>query len=75
MLETLKDLYYDLTGNYDVEITPKTKLDSDLSLSSLGKVQLICAIEDHFDIEIPNSKIRSFKTVQDLIKFLKKKTD
>ena len=76
MLEELKKIYCDLTGNTDVEITPSTRLDgSELALSSYGKVQLICAIEDHFGIEIPNAKIRSFRTVRDVIRFLKKNQD
>ena len=73
MLDELKEIYFELTGNSDAVITLKTKLnDSSLSLSSYGKVQLICAVEDHFGIEIPNDKIRSFKTVGDVIRYLKK---
>ena len=72
MFETLKEIYYELTGNYDVEITPKTKLKDGLRLSSLGKVQLVCAIEDRFDIEIPNKALSSFKTVQDIVKYLER---
>lgn len=72
MLEILKEIYSDLTGDYDTEITPKTKIDSDMDLSSLGKVQLICSIEDRFDVEIPVTEIRKFKTVKDIIKFLEK---
>ena len=52
MLEQLKAIYFELTGNSDADITPKTKIADGLGLSSLGKVQLVCAIEDHFDIEI-----------------------
>lgn len=74
MLEILKEIYSDLTGDYDTEITPKTKIEGDLDLSSLGKVQLVCNIEDRFDIEIPVSEIRKFKTVKDLIKYLEKNT-
>ncbi len=72
MLEELKKIYYDLTGNVDVPVTPKTKLKDGLNLSSLGKVQLVCAIEDHFDIEIPNKALSSFKTVQDIVKYLER---
>lgn len=74
MLEILKEIYSDLTGDYDTEITPKTKIENDLNLSSFGKVQLICNLEDRFDIEIPVSEIRKFKTVKDLIKYLEKNT-
>lgn len=70
MLEELKTIYYELTGNEDVKITPKTKLKDGLKLSSLGKVQLVCAIEDRFDIEIPNKALSGFKTVQDILRYL-----
>lgn len=36
---------------------------------------MVCAIEDEFDIEIPNSAIKKFKTVKDVIKFIEKNTD
>ena len=72
MLEVLKELYYEVTGNYDFEITPKTKLDGDIGLSSFGKIQLVCALEDRFDISIPNKTLASFKTVDDILKYLKK---
>lgn len=72
MLEILKEIYTDLTGDYDTEITPKTKIESDMDLSSLGKIQLICNIEDRFDVEIPATEIKKFKTVKDLMKFLEK---
>ena len=74
MLEKLTEIYYELTGNYDVKITPKTKIKNELQLSSLGLVQLICAIEDEFNIKIPNDKIRSFKTVRDITEYLEKNT-
>lgn len=74
MLEILKEIYSEISGDYDTEITPKTKIENDLNLSSLGKIQLICNIEDRFDVEIPATEIRKFKTVKDLIKFLEKNT-
>ena len=74
MLEKVKEIYYSVTGNYDLEITPKTKLNDELLLSSYGKIELICAIEDRFGISIPNKALSSFKTVDDIVKYLKKNT-
>lgn len=50
-------------------------MDKDLHISSLAIIQMVCAIEDEFDIEIPNSAIKKFKTVKDVIKFIEKNTD
>ena len=72
MFETLKTIYYETTGNYDLDLTPAMLLDKDLRLSSYGKIQLICAIEDYFDIEIPNKSLKRFKAVNDIVKYLEK---
>ena len=73
MLERLQSVFNDITGRTDVIITPKTKLNTkEYNFSSFALIQLICAIEDEFDIEIPNSEIRKFKTVKDVISFIEK---
>lgn len=35
-------------------------------------IQLICGLEDEFDIDIPNSAVKKIKTVGDVVKFLEK---
>ena len=73
MLDRLQKIFNHLTGREDIVITPKTKLNNkEYNFSSFALIQLICAIEDEFDIEIPNSEIRKFKTVKDVISFIEK---
>lgn len=72
MLEILQEIYHDVTGNDGSEITPKTKLNEEFGISSFGKIQMICAVEDRFDVSIPNKVLASFKTVDDILKYLKK---
>ena len=75
MLEKLQELFNDITGK-EVVITPNTKLkNKEFAISSYSLIQLICAIEDEFDIEIPNSQIKKFKTVKDVISFIEKETE
>ncbi len=74
MFETIVAIYRDLTGDYTTEIRPKTKIKKELRLSSLGIAQLICEIEDKFDIDISARDLISFKTVQDLVDYLEEKT-
>ncbi len=72
MLERLQEIFNDITGK-SIEITPNTKLkNKDFAISSYSLIQLICAIEDEFDVEIPNSQIKKFKTVKDVISFIEK---
>ena len=70
MLEKLQQIFREITGVSDIEITEKTKIKKISNVSSLTMVQLICAIEEEFDIEIPNSQIKKFKTVKDVISFI-----
>ncbi len=74
MLERLQNIFIDITGRTDIVLTPKTKINKDIGLSSLSIVGLICAVEDEFDIEIPNSVIKKFKTVNDVMDFIEKST-
>ena len=69
MLTELQKLFNDVVGREDIELTLKTKM-KDLPLSSLGLVQLICAIEDEYDIEISNADMKKFKTVKDVVEYL-----
>ena len=72
MLEKLENIFCEVTGMSDIELTEKTKINKIANVSSLAMIQLICAIEDEFDIEIPTSAIKKFKTVKDLISFIEK---
>ena len=71
MLEKLKEIIKEHTGS-DIDITEDTVLLTDLGMSSFDLVQLVCAVEDEFDIEIPDKEIKNFKTVGDVIGFIEK---
>ena len=75
MINRIEKIFSEVTGKKDISFTPKTRLDNSLGISSLGLIQLICAVEDEFDIEIPNSAIKKFKTVGDVISFIEKEID
>lgn len=72
MLERIKTVFSEVTGVENPDLNLKTKIDKIPELSSLGVVQLICGLEDEFDIEIPNSVLKKFKTVGDVVKFIEK---
>ncbi|MBR3815986.1 MAG: acyl carrier protein [Clostridia bacterium] len=74
MIKHIEKIFTEVTGNTDIVITEKTNISKELNMSSLAIIQLVCAIEDEFDIEIPNSAIKKFKTVNDVVKFIEKNT-
>lgn len=71
IVNKLQELVQNALGCDDIVLTPKTKFQ-DLGISSFGMVQLVCEIEDAFDIEIPNSAIKSINSMPSAVKFLKK---
>lgn len=72
MVKRIEKVFSEVTGLTDLNFTEKTRLDKAYDFSSLSIIQLICAIEDEFDVEIPNSQIKKIKTVKDVINYIEK---
>ena len=73
MIKKLEKLVKNYTHNDDLVITEDTVFFMDLGLDSFDLVQIICEIEDEFDIEIPDKVLKNFNTVGDVVKYLEKK--
>jgi acyl carrier protein len=54
------------------EVIPKASFVDDLGADSLDLVELIMAMEEEFDIEIPDEEAEKIQTVQDAIDYIKK---
>jgi acyl carrier protein len=72
MLEKLTEIIREYTGKEDLVIEEDTSILGDLGLSSYELVQLVCQVEDEFDVKIPDQMIREFRTAGDVIRFLEK---
>ena len=72
MLEKLKELL-NKTVDIDIntEINENTVILRDLNIDSLDMVELVCAVEEEFDISIADKKIKSLITIGDLIDYIK----
>jgi acyl carrier protein len=46
----------------------------DLAADSLDLVELIAAIEDKYDVELPDEELEKMKVISDLWKYLEQKT-
>lgn len=71
MIERLTKVIYNFTGNQEITITPDTVLLADLGINSFQLAELVCELEDEFDIEIPDKSIASFVTIHDVIEYIK----
>ena len=70
MLEKLTEMIHFHTGDDSMVIHEDMILNSDLGLSSLDLINLVCMIEDEYDIEIPDRDITTFRTVRDVMDYL-----
>ncbi|MGN0710661.1 MAG: acyl carrier protein [Anaerovoracaceae bacterium] len=55
------------------EVTMDTHLMKDLEADSLDAVEIIMAIEDEFDIEVPDEDAEKFQCVGDIVKYVEEK--
>jgi acyl carrier protein len=51
-----------------VTITDDTDIVEDLGMDSLGVMNFVMAIEDHYDLSIPLDRVAQIQTVADLIR-------
>jgi acyl carrier protein len=72
IVEKLKQIIREQLGVEEVEITPTTSFVDDLGADSLDTVELVMAIEEAFDIEIPDNDAEKMRTVQDVIDYIEK---
>lgn len=52
------------------DVTMETGVTEDLGADSLDLVEVLSAIEDELDVEIPDEVLENMKTVGDLVKYI-----
>jgi len=55
------------------EVSPDASFQEDLGADSLDTVELVMALEEEFDIEIPDDDATKIRTVQDAVDYLGKR--
>jgi len=54
------------------DVVPEASFVDDLGADSLDQVELIMAMEEEFDVSIPDEDAEKIATVQDAINYIKK---
>jgi acyl carrier protein len=71
-LETqVADIIVEQLGATREEIVPEASFIDDLGADSLDIVELVMAMEERFDIEIPDDDAEKIQTIGDAIAYLK----
>lgn len=73
MLEKMKTMIAEQLSCSEAEITPETSFKDDLGADSLDLFELVMALEDEYNIEIPAEELNELETVGDVMEYLKNK--
>ena len=68
--DTIRDIIVEQLNVDESMVTEDTNLMKDLEADSLDAVEIIMAIEEQFDIEIPDDEAEKFQTVGDLVEYV-----
>ncbi len=71
----LKQIIVDELGVEESAVVPTAKFVEDLGADSLDLVEFIMAMEEAFEIEIPDKDAESIKTVADALAYIKQKKE
>ena len=71
ILEKVKAIIVEQLGVADTAVTMEASFIDDLGADSLDIVELVMAIEEEFDIEIPDSDAEKVVTVGDVVDYIK----
>lgn len=67
----VKDIIVEQLGVAETAITLEASFIDDLGADSLDIVELIMALEEEFDLEIPDSDAEKVVTVNDVVEYIK----
>ncbi|MBQ4521675.1 MAG: acyl carrier protein [Lachnospiraceae bacterium] len=73
MLEKLKEIIAERLSVDAEEVELGTSFKDDLGADSLDLFELVMALEDEFDVEIPADDLANINTVNDVVEYLKAK--
>jgi acyl carrier protein len=69
----LQELAAEILGVEPEQVRMDVSFARDLAADSLDLVELIAAVEDKYDVELPEEELENMKNVGDLWKFLEEK--
>ena len=71
IFEKVKNIIVEQLGVSDTAVTMESSFIDDLGADSLDIVELVMALEEEFDIEIPDSDAEKVVTVGDVVDYIK----
>jgi acyl carrier protein len=72
LFDEVKEVIVEQLNVASEEVKPEAKFVEDLGADSLDVVEMIMALEEKFEIEIPDSDAEKIQTVQDVVDYIEK---
>ena len=69
--QKVKEIIVEQLGVNADQVTPEAKFIEDLGADSLDTVELVMALEEEFETEIPDEEAEKITTVQQAIDYIK----
>ena len=69
--ERVKKIVVDQVGVKEEDVTPNASFVDDLGADSLDTVELVMALEEEFETEIPDEEAEKITTVQQAVDYIK----
>ncbi|BAU43658.1 MAG: acyl carrier protein [Cyanobacteriota bacterium] len=73
ILTKVKKIVSEQLSVEESEVNPESNFANDLGADSLDTVELVMALEEEFDIEIPDEAAEGIATVQAAVDYIKQK--
>ena len=71
--ERVQEIIVEQLGVSSEEVTPEASFIDDLGADSLDIVELVMAMEEEFDVEIPDDDAEKIQTIQDAINYIEER--
>jgi acyl carrier protein len=70
IFEKVKSIVAEQLSVEGEQVTPEANFQNDLNADSLDVVEMVMALEEAFDVEIPDEAAEEIKTVQDAVDYI-----
>ncbi|AFY69065.1 Acyl carrier protein [Thalassoporum mexicanum PCC 7367] len=72
-LSKVQDIVADKLSVDAAEVKPEASFANDLGADSLDVVELVMALEEEFEVDIPDEDAEAIATVQDAVNYIEQK--
>lgn len=73
LFEKVKEIIIDQLGADEEQVTLNSSFVDDLGADSLDIVELVMALEEEFDMQIPDEEAEKIRTVGDAVKYIQER--